>query len=205
MLIRRANFVTFPLAIIKKIVEKSSQPFCLLHSRGVYKHRHIAKDAVLVAFQSSHSLFCTSKRFTSFTSCCRTFGIEAWSKPNFFYSSQLLKQLSFFHRNLCNHGSYFLAANSSLCGLAANNFFRNILHVRKASLVSALPMAVVPFLSTAAIYEVFVREPLFSGKILIIPSFQKCFSFCRQCNTRELFLAAEQCPWTVVVLKTLSL
>ncbi|NXY89631.1 T126A protein, partial [Alcedo cyanopectus] len=75
----------------------------------------------------------------------------------------LLKQLSFFHRKLCNHGSYFLGANASICGLAANNFFRNILHVRKASIVSALPMAVIPFISTAAVYEVFVREPLFSG------------------------------------------
>uniref|UniRef100_A0A8D0EWN4 Transmembrane protein 126A n=1 Tax=Strix occidentalis caurina TaxID=311401 RepID=A0A8D0EWN4_STROC len=80
-------------------------------------------------------------------------------------SSQLLNQLSFFHRNLCNHGSYFLAANASVCGLAANNFFRNILHVRRAFIVSALPMAVIPFLSTAAVYEVFVREPLFSGQL----------------------------------------
>ncbi|KFQ85736.1 Transmembrane protein 126A, partial [Phoenicopterus ruber ruber] len=68
-------------------------------------------------------------------------------------------------QNLCNHGSYFLAANSSLCGLAANNFFRNILHVRRAAFVSALPMAVIPFLSTAGVYEVFVREPLFSGDL----------------------------------------
>ncbi|XP_021154456.1 transmembrane protein 126A isoform X3 [Columba livia] len=68
-------------------------------------------------------------------------------------------------RNLCNHGSYFLAANSSLCGLAGNNFFRNILHVRQAAFISALPMAVIPFLSTAAVYEVFVREPLFSGEL----------------------------------------
>ncbi|NXJ00778.1 T126A protein, partial [Psophia crepitans] len=68
-------------------------------------------------------------------------------------------------QNVCNHGSYFLAANSSLCGLAANNFFRSILHVRRASIVSALPMAVIPFLSTAAVYEVFVREPLFAGKL----------------------------------------
>ncbi|NXX59120.1 T126A protein, partial [Scopus umbretta] len=77
----------------------------------------------------------------------------------------LLKRLSFFHRNICNHGSYFLAANASLCGLAANNFFRNLLHIRRASLVSALPMAVIPFLSTAAVYEVFVREPLFLGEL----------------------------------------
>ncbi|NXP14609.1 T126A protein, partial [Thinocorus orbignyianus] len=68
-------------------------------------------------------------------------------------------------QNLCNHGPYFLAANSSLCGLAANNFFRNILHVRKAAFISALPMTVIPFLSTAVVYEVFVREPLFSGEL----------------------------------------
>ncbi|KAM6095657.1 Transmembrane protein 126A [Chlamydotis macqueenii] len=78
---------------------------------------------------------------------------------------KILSELPKSDQNLCNHGSYFLAANSSLCGLAANNFFRNILHVRKASLVSALPMAVIPFLSTAAIYEVFVRDPIFSGDL----------------------------------------
>ncbi|NWH64551.1 T126A protein, partial [Geococcyx californianus] len=68
-------------------------------------------------------------------------------------------------RNLCNHGAYFLAANASLCGLTANSFFRNILHIRKAAFISALPMAFLPFLSTAAVYEVFVREPLFSGEL----------------------------------------
>ncbi|NWU60661.1 T126A protein, partial [Pterocles burchelli] len=78
---------------------------------------------------------------------------------------KMLSELPKADQNLCNHGSYFLAANSSLCGLAANNFFRNILHVRRAAFVSALPMAVVPFLSTAAVYEVFVREPLFSGDL----------------------------------------
>ncbi|NXE90342.1 T126A protein, partial [Menura novaehollandiae] len=68
-------------------------------------------------------------------------------------------------QNFCNHGKYFLAVNSSLCGLAANNFFRSILNVRKASLVSAMPMAVIPFLSTTAVYEVFVHDPLFSGQL----------------------------------------
>ncbi|NXL03840.1 T126A protein, partial [Mesembrinibis cayennensis] len=76
-----------------------------------------------------------------------------------------LNELPKADQNLSNHGSYFLAANASLCGLAANNFFRNILHVRRASFVTALPMAVIPFLSTAAVYEVFVREPLFSGQL----------------------------------------
>uniref|UniRef100_A0A8D2NT68 Uncharacterized protein n=1 Tax=Zosterops lateralis melanops TaxID=1220523 RepID=A0A8D2NT68_ZOSLA len=106
----------------------------------------------------------------------------------------LLKQLSFFHRNLCNHGKYFLAANSSLCGLAANNFFRNILHVRKASLVSALPMAVIPFLSTAIVYEAFVHDPLFSGKNLFIPFFTLkglCFLY-----TMEHLLLALKLLWS---------
>ncbi|NXC27850.1 T126A protein, partial [Campylorhamphus procurvoides] len=78
---------------------------------------------------------------------------------------KMLNELPKADQNLCNHGSYFLAANSSLCGLAANNFFRNILNIRRASLVSAVPMAVIPFLSTAAVYEASVRGPLFSGHL----------------------------------------
>ncbi|NXL51504.1 T126A protein, partial [Podilymbus podiceps] len=78
---------------------------------------------------------------------------------------KMLNELPKTDQNLCNHGPYFLAANSSLCGLAANNFFRKILHVRRAALVSALPMGFIPFLSTAAVYETFVREPLFSGDL----------------------------------------
>uniref|UniRef100_A0A8B9BKB4 Transmembrane protein 126A n=1 Tax=Anser brachyrhynchus TaxID=132585 RepID=A0A8B9BKB4_9AVES len=78
---------------------------------------------------------------------------------------KLLNELPKTDQNLCNHGSYFLAGNSSLCGLTANNYFRKILNVRKAAIVSALPMAVIPFLSTAAVYEVFVREPLFAGEL----------------------------------------
>ncbi|NXX89927.1 T126A protein, partial [Centropus bengalensis] len=77
----------------------------------------------------------------------------------------MLNELPKADQNLCNHGAYFLAANSSLCGLAANSLFRNILHIRKAAFVSALPMAVIPFLSTATVYEVFVREPLLSGEL----------------------------------------
>uniref|UniRef100_A0A6G1RAL6 Transmembrane protein 126A n=1 Tax=Hypotaenidia okinawae TaxID=2861861 RepID=A0A6G1RAL6_9GRUI len=78
---------------------------------------------------------------------------------------KLFNELPKADQNLVNHGSYFLAANSSLCGLAANNFFRNILHVRKASIVSALPMTVIPFISTVAVYEAFVRDPLFAGDL----------------------------------------
>ncbi|NWW94129.1 T126A protein, partial [Rhynochetos jubatus] len=68
-------------------------------------------------------------------------------------------------QNFFNYGSYFLAANASLCGLVTNSFFRNILHIRRAAFVSALPMAVVPFISTAVVYDVFVREALFVGEL----------------------------------------
>ncbi|NXJ15851.1 T126A protein, partial [Odontophorus gujanensis] len=78
---------------------------------------------------------------------------------------KLLNELPTSDQNLCNHGSYFLAGNASLCGLTANNFFRKILNIRKAAIVSALPMAVIPFISTVAVYEVFLRDPLFSGEL----------------------------------------
>ncbi|XP_068519751.1 transmembrane protein 126A-like isoform X1 [Anas acuta] len=78
---------------------------------------------------------------------------------------KLLSELPKADQNICSHGSYFLAGNSSLCGLTANNYFRKILNVRKAAIASALPMAVIPFLSTVAVYEVFVREPLFAGEL----------------------------------------
>ncbi|NWU89020.1 T126A protein, partial [Upupa epops] len=78
---------------------------------------------------------------------------------------KLLSELPKKDQNLCSHGPYFLGINAGLCGLAANNFFRNILHVRRAAIVSALPMAFIPFLSTTAIYNVFLCEPLFSGEI----------------------------------------
>uniref|UniRef100_A0A8V5FMX5 Uncharacterized protein n=1 Tax=Melopsittacus undulatus TaxID=13146 RepID=A0A8V5FMX5_MELUD len=78
---------------------------------------------------------------------------------------QVIKEAKGLVKNLCNHGSYFLAANASLCGLAGNNFFRKILHIRRAAIITAVPMAVLPFISTAAVYEAFVRQPLFSGEL----------------------------------------
>ncbi|XP_021238332.1 transmembrane protein 126A [Numida meleagris] len=78
---------------------------------------------------------------------------------------EVLNELPKSDQNLCNHGSYFLAGNASLCGLTANNFFRKILNIRKAAIISALPMAVIPFVSTVAVYDVFLRDPLFSGEL----------------------------------------
>lgn len=61
--------------------------------------------------------------------------------------------------------------------------------------MSAMPMAVIPFLSTAAIYEAFVHEPLFSGKNLFIPFFffERALLSVYNVTLEELFLLAEQC------------
>lgn len=63
--------------------------------------------------------------------------------------------------------------------------------------MSAMPMAVIPFLSTAAVYEVFVRDPLFSGKNFFIPFFffffERAFLSVRNVTVEELFLPAEEC------------
>ncbi|KAH1186005.1 hypothetical protein KIL84_018754 [Mauremys mutica] len=65
------------------------------------------------------------------------------------------------------HGAYFLGINGGFCGLIANSLFRRILNVTEARIVSSLPMAVLPFLTTAAIYHSAVTQPLISGKFLI--------------------------------------
>ncbi|XP_077663981.1 transmembrane protein 126A-like isoform X3 [Eretmochelys imbricata] len=69
-------------------------------------------------------------------------------------------------QKLLTHGSYFLGINGGFCGLIANSFFRRILNVTEARIASSLPMAVLPFLTTAAIYHGAVTVPLMSGDLM---------------------------------------
>ncbi|NXF12071.1 T126A protein, partial [Smithornis capensis] len=105
----------------------------------------------------------TGREFLELDSPTKRLFLEKFARMEII--QKMFNELPKADQNLCNHGSYFLAANSSLCGLAANNLFRNILYIRRASFVSALPMAVVPFISTRVFYEVFVRDPIFSGEL----------------------------------------
>lgn len=105
----------------------------------------------------------TGREFLELDSPQRTLYLERVKRMEIIH--KLLNELPKSDQNLCNHGSYFLAGNASLCGLTANNFFRKILNIRKAAIISALPMAVIPFISTVAVYDAFLREPLFSGKM----------------------------------------
>ncbi|XP_034614953.1 transmembrane protein 126A-like isoform X2 [Trachemys scripta elegans] len=72
-------------------------------------------------------------------------------------------------QKLFSNGSYFLGINGGLCGLIANNLFRRILNVTQAGIASSLPMAVLPFLTTAAIYQAAITEPLISGDLTCAP------------------------------------
>ncbi|XP_038252147.1 transmembrane protein 126A isoform X1 [Dermochelys coriacea] len=69
-------------------------------------------------------------------------------------------------QKLFTHGSYFLGINGGFCGLIANSFFRRILNVTEARIASSLPMAVLPFLTTAATYHGAVTVPLMSGDLM---------------------------------------
>ncbi|XP_053871727.1 transmembrane protein 126A-like isoform X3 [Malaclemys terrapin pileata] len=72
-------------------------------------------------------------------------------------------------QKLFTNGSYFLGINGGFCGLIANNLFRRILNVTQAGIASSLPMAVLPFLTTAAIYQAAITEPLISGDLTCAP------------------------------------
>uniref|UniRef100_A0A8C5M5Y9 Transmembrane protein 126A n=1 Tax=Leptobrachium leishanense TaxID=445787 RepID=A0A8C5M5Y9_9ANUR len=66
-------------------------------------------------------------------------------------------------RKLFMYGSVYLGINGAFAGLIANSLFRRILHVTQARLTSSLPMAVLPFLTTVAMYSGVVSQPLLQG------------------------------------------
>ncbi|XP_067424969.1 transmembrane protein 126A-like isoform X2 [Emydura macquarii macquarii] len=63
------------------------------------------------------------------------------------------------------HGSYFIAINGGFCGLIANSLFRRVLNVTEARFTSSLPMAVLPFITVAAVYHSAITTPLISGDL----------------------------------------
>uniref|UniRef100_A0A673AWL1 Transmembrane protein 126A n=1 Tax=Sphaeramia orbicularis TaxID=375764 RepID=A0A673AWL1_9TELE len=54
---------------------------------------------------------------------------------------------------------------AALVGLIANSLFRRALNVRQAPFASGLPMAVLPFLTTVAVYNAAVSAPLMFGDL----------------------------------------
>ncbi|XP_072466771.1 transmembrane protein 126A isoform X1 [Notamacropus eugenii] len=76
-----------------------------------------------------------------------------------------VEQLPKSDQNLLMTGSAYVGLNAAFCGLIANSFFRRILNVTQAPIASALPMAVLPFLSTYVTYNTAVSLPLSSGDL----------------------------------------
>ncbi|KAM7389666.1 hypothetical protein PAMP_023629 [Pampus punctatissimus] len=63
------------------------------------------------------------------------------------------------------YGPMYLAGNGGLAGLICNSLYRRALNVTQAAVTSSLPMAVVPFITTFALYSAAVSSPLLSGDI----------------------------------------
>ncbi|XP_061582241.1 transmembrane protein 126A [Cololabis saira] len=68
-------------------------------------------------------------------------------------------------QKLFMYGPVYLGGNAALGGLISNSFFRRALHVSQARFASSLPVAVLPFLTTYALYTAAVVSPLLAGDL----------------------------------------
>lgn len=63
------------------------------------------------------------------------------------------------------YGPLYLGGNAGLAGLISNSLYRRALNITAARFASSLPMAVLPFLTTCALYDAAVSKPLLSGDL----------------------------------------
>ncbi|KAI1893511.1 hypothetical protein AGOR_G00124470 [Albula goreensis] len=75
------------------------------------------------------------------------------------------EQLPEIDKKLFTYSPLYLGFNGAFAGLIANSFFRRLLNVTQGRVISSVPMAVVPFLSTMAVYHNAVSEPLLRGDL----------------------------------------
>lgn len=68
-------------------------------------------------------------------------------------------------QKLFSYGPMYLGGNGALAGLISNSLYRRALNVSQAAVTSSLPMAVLPFLTTVALYNAAVSAPLMSGDL----------------------------------------
>lgn len=68
-------------------------------------------------------------------------------------------------QKLFMYGPMYLGGNAGLAGLIANSLYRRALNVKQAPFASGLPMAVLPFLTTFALYNAAVSAPLMAGDL----------------------------------------
>ncbi|XP_060765382.1 transmembrane protein 126A [Neoarius graeffei] len=75
------------------------------------------------------------------------------------------EKLPDFDRKLFVYGPVYLGVNAGLAGLISNSLFRRVLHVTQGPFTSGLPMSVLPFLTTLALYNATVSNPLLAGDL----------------------------------------
>ncbi|XP_054890045.1 transmembrane protein 126A [Poeciliopsis prolifica] len=75
------------------------------------------------------------------------------------------EKLSDSDQKLFTYGPLYLGGNAGFAGLVANSLYRRVLNVQAARIASSLPMAVLPFLTTTALYSGVVSQPLLSGDL----------------------------------------
>ncbi|XP_042349847.1 transmembrane protein 126A [Plectropomus leopardus] len=63
------------------------------------------------------------------------------------------------------YGPLYLGGNGGFAGLISNSLYRRALNVSQAPFASSLPMAVLPFITTFALYNATVSAPLLSGDL----------------------------------------
>nr|XP_020502159.1 transmembrane protein 126A-like [Labrus bergylta] len=63
------------------------------------------------------------------------------------------------------YGPAYLAGNGGLAGLVSNSLYRRALNIKQAGVTSSVPMAVMPFLTTYALYNAVVTNPLLNGDL----------------------------------------
>lgn len=68
-------------------------------------------------------------------------------------------------KKLFMYGPVYLGGNAALAGLISNSLYRRTLNVRHAAFSSGLPMAVLPFIATFALYNAAVSAPLMSADL----------------------------------------
>lgn len=63
------------------------------------------------------------------------------------------------------YGPMYLGGNAGLAGLISNSLYRRALNVSQAPIASSMPMAVLPFITTFALYNATVSNPLMCGDL----------------------------------------
>ncbi|KAM4621492.1 transmembrane protein 126A [Polymixia lowei] len=68
-------------------------------------------------------------------------------------------------QKLFTYGPMYLGGNGAFAGMIANSLYRRALNVTQGRVTSTIPMAVLPFLTTLALYNATICKPLLSGDL----------------------------------------